>query len=816
MFFLYDKISLRNKFNWTLLHKCAFFCKNACSVFHAYVVRQIFVSRQKSYAFFAWLMSRIFCLEDSDMTKTVFRLPLILLLSLVFALSVFAAPSVVEASDSVFEEYTDNFTLDVAQLAVENEGVCGDNLTWSFSDGTLTISGEGDMYDFESSGDERAPWAGNGIVIKNVVISDGVTGVGRMAFMGQSGIESVTFGKDVKIIRYKAFNSCVSLTGLYLNEGLETIGWSAFSYCKGLKEIVFPSTVKTVEDSAFLNTPCDNLYISDVASWFAVDFQDLASTPLKLAKNLYVDGVLTTKLEIPEGVMDIGENSLASQIAIKGLVLPSTLKYVYSDSLYIDSLENLYVFDIASYLNIGFYGEDWLARYADNIYVDGEIITDLVVPEGVTTISRGSFCGYEKLKTVTLSSTVNSVSPSAFTTSPIEKFVVHEDNADYSSDKHGVLFNKDKTTLLQYPVSNSAQEYVIPDSVKLIEVCAFESAVNLEKVTIPDSVEVIGDDAFFGASSLKEIHIPGSVKIVCDNAFEDCVGLEKVSFGEGVEEIQRYVFKNCSQLRTVTLSDSIQDIGDGVFRDCTSLESVTLPPMLTWISSALFYECTSLRAITIPEFVECVDKSAFYGCTELEDVEFAGENVEIIGTSAFYRCSFETFTIPETVTEIGSRAFLSCHNLKSITIPENVENMGLGAFMSCISLEMVTIESCAEIPTRAFEHCDNLKKVYVLADVDCIYKNSFDAPTFSIYGYRDSAAYEYANENNIEFFDLSIDINGDENTSVRDASTILRYLAGYEVDADISKMDVNGDGKVSVRDASAILRYLAGYDVTLN
>lgn len=752
------------------------------------------------------------------MKKITLNLLLFVSLVSIITLSAFAAPSVVEASDSVFEEYSADFTLDIAQLAVENEGVCGENLTWSFSDGTLTISGEGDMYDFESSGDGAAPWLGNGIVIKNVVISDGVTGVGRMAFMGQSAIESVTFGKDVKTIRYKAFNSCVSLTGLYLNEGLETIGWLAFSYCKGLKEIVFPSTVKTVEDSAFLNTPCDNLYISDVASWFAVDFQDLASTPLRLAKNLYVDGVLTTKLEIPEGITEIGESSLASQFAIKGLVLPSTLKYVYSDSLYIDSLENLYVFDIASYLNIGFHGEDWLARYADNIYVDGEIITDLVVPEGVTTISRGSFNGYEKLKTVTLSSTVNSVSPSAFTTSPIEKFVVHEDNANYSSDKHGALFNKDKTTLLQYPVNNSAQEYVIPDSVKLIEVSAFESAVNLEKVIIPDSVEEIGDYAFFGASSLKEIHIPGSVEIVRDSAFEDCVGLEKVSFGEGVKEIQEYVFKNCSQLRTVTLSDSIQDIGDGVFRDCTSLETLTLPPMLSWISTGLFYECTSLGAITIPKYVECVDKSAFYGCTELEDVEFAGENVEIIGTSAFYRCSFETFTIPETVTEIGTRAFLSCHNLKSITIPEKVENIGVGAFMSCISLGTVTIESCAEIPTLAFEHCDNLKKVYILADVECIYKNSFDvdAPTFSIYGYRDSSAYEYANNYNIEFFDLSIDINGDENTSVRDASTILRYLAGYEVDADISKMDVNGDGKVSVRDASTILRYLAGYDVTLN
>lgn len=692
-------------------------------------------------------------------------------------------------------------------------GECGEVLTWEYENGVLIISGDGYMYDFETTGEERAPWYGNNVEITEVIITDGVTSIGRNAFFAHSSIEKVTFGKDVKTIAYNAFRGCTSIAELVLNEGLEVIEYDAFKGCNGIKKLVFPSTVKVVEKGNF-NYAIDELHISDLTKWFSVEFSGDASSPLAMAKKLFVDEKCVDVLEIPEGVEEISSRTLEAYHAIKALKLPSKLKFIGGEEIDIDSLERLYIEDLTSFFEIGYEGYDSFSFYADEIYVNNKLVTNLVVPEGVKEIRRESFVGYSMIKSVTLPASVEKIEISAFANSNIEKFIVSEDNLFFSSDEQGVLFDKEKTLLIKYPRGNESTEYTIPETVKTIGGSSFEYAQNLKSVFIPDSVEAIENYAFL-SSNIECIEIPGSVAIIKKGAFEECICLEYANIGEGNEEIGYDAFRGCVKLKSVSLPESLTDIGSSAFYGCSLLSDIMLPNGIDSISSELFYECESLTAVTIPENVECVGNYAFYGCKNLEAVDFKGD-VEVISHSAFYGCGFENITLPESLKTIEKSAFFGCVNLKSISVPSGVEYIADRAFMSCKSLEILTLESSCDIPAYTFKGCNNLKEVFITGDVSEISKKAFeiDKASFTIFGKMGSYVQSFALENLISFVDVSEKKSGDFNSDgcvdMNDAILLLQYSIFpdmYSLDCSAEKADLTCDGIVDMNDAVLLLQH---------
>ena len=116
-------------------------------------------------------------------------------------------------------------------------------ITWTLSDGTLTISGTGDM--------EGAPWLSQSDEIKKVVIKDGVTSIGEYAFSGCSGLTSLTIPNSVTSIGKSAFSGCSGLTSVTIPNSVTSIGYSAFSYCSGLTSLTIPNSVTSIGYSAF-------------------------------------------------------------------------------------------------------------------------------------------------------------------------------------------------------------------------------------------------------------------------------------------------------------------------------------------------------------------------------------------------------------------------------------------------------------------------------------------------------------------------------------------------------------------------------------
>ncbi len=331
----------------------------------------------------------------------------------------------------------------------------------------------------------------------------------------------------------------------------------------------------------------------------------------------------------------------------------------------------------------------------------------------VTCIGWMAFSNCSSLTSVTIPNSVTIIRDNAFVScSGLTSFSVAGDNSNYSS-KEGVLFNKQQTTLIQYPARKQG-EYVIPNSVTSIVDYAFYGCSGLTSLTIPNSITSIVDYAFSGCSSLTSITIPNSVTNIGKEAFAGCSSLSSVTIPNSVTSIEESVFSNCSSLTSVEIPNSVTSIGLYAFSGCSSLTSITIPNSITSIGNEAFAGCSSLTSVTIPNSVTNIGKGAFSGCSSLSSVTIPN-SVTSIGESVFSNCSSLTAVeIPNSVTSIGWYAFYECTGLTSVTIPNSVTSIGHYAFTGCSSLISVTIpNSVISIGEGAFYECSSLTSIYV-------------------------------------------------------------------------------------------------------
>lgn len=210
---------------------------------------------------------------------------------------------------------------------------------------------------------------------------------------------------------------------------------------------------------------------------------------------------------------------------------------------------------------------------------------------------------------------------------------------------------------------------------------AFRSCSFLASVTIPNSVTSIGSSAFSSCSALISITIPNSVASIGREAFWGCSSLSSVIIPNSITSIENHTFKGCSSLTSVTIPYSVRSIGINPFADCSSLTSLK-------VEEENPYYCSENDVI----FNKA--KSELISCAGAKQGEYTIPNsVSIIGERAFYGCSSLTsVTIPNTVTSISSSAFSRCSSLTSVTIPNSVTSIGQYAFLSCSNLKSVYID----------------------------------------------------------------------------------------------------------------------------
>ena len=425
-------------------------------------------------------------------------------LVILFALMIFVVGAfLVSCNDENVDDET--LTPDSNDTNAESEGLA---YTVNSDRKTCTITGLGECTDIM-------------INIPKEIDGYSVTAIGNNAFSDATHLENVIIGDSITYIGDSAFSGCTRLTSITIPSSVTSIGGSAFRGCIGLESITLPFVGATKDGTN--NTHFGYIFGASVYS----------------SNGIYVPSGLKTV--VITGSTSIGKYAFYHCRRLTSVTIPDSVKsignYAFLECIGLTRVK--YLGNIAGWCAIVF--DDYDSNplyYAGKLYINDDLVTNLVIPDSVTSISDEAFYNYTGLTSVTIGDSVTNIGDSAF---------------------------KGCTGLTSVTIGNSVTN---------IGWSAFSGCTGLTSVTIGNSVTNIGGYAFSGCTGLTSITLPDSARSVGNYAFRDCTGLTSVTIPCRVRFIQEGAFKDCTGLTSVTIPDSVTSIGHYAFRDCTGLTSI--------------------------------------------------------------------------------------------------------------------------------------------------------------------------------------------------------------------------------------------------
>lgn len=421
--------------------------------------------------------------------------------------------------------------------------------------------------------------------------------------------------------------------------------------------------------------------------------------------------------------------------------------------------------------------------------------TEVVIPEKidgytVTEISAVSFSKFEDLKKVTISNSIISISEYAFDGCYLLESIKVDKNNPVYCDEDGILFNKDKTTIVKYPPAKPGVTYNIPNSVTSIENWAFDACSMLTYITIPNSVTSIGTGAFSGCSALESIIIPNGVNAIKDDTFSHCSSLSNVEIPNSVKGIWNWAFVSCQSLKSITIPDSVVGIGAGALgikdpRDAKSISQKT----------GLYDENGYMIGFKI------------YSYSDTEAETYAKN------------CGFEFIALDK---KVDSATGISVAEKKLNILPDGAQLKAeqLSADNNKIIFDISLVKDGTQVQPNGEvtvkipvpEGMDaTLLKVYreeangTFTDMNAYFANGYMVFTTDHFSKYIITAEEIVST-------LKGDVNGDGTVDAADAVLVQRYDTGMITlnDIQLKAADVNSDGIADAADAVIIMRYDAG------
>ncbi len=353
----------------------------------------------------------------------------------------------------------------------------------------------------------------------SIISNDGsVTNIGECAFRGCNGLTNINVPDCVTSIGSAAFQNCIGLTNVTIGNGVTSLPEGLFSGCSSLESMALPFVGGYIRET-FSNRNTLFGYIFGVDNYdggiLIKQYYDYYSSG---AGNYYTYCIPSSLKNITIASGDVFCGAFWGCKNLTSITLGNGIKhigkYAFEDC---SGLTAVHITDLAAWCNIAFVNEQSNPLYyAKKLYLNGELVTDLVIPNGVTSIGDYAFRYCSGLTSVTIGNSVTSIGSYAF-----------------------------------YGCSG------------------------LTSVTIGNSVTSIGDYAFAWCSKLTSITIPSSVTSIGEDAFAWCDGLTSVTIGNSVTSIGERAFYNCSGLTSVTIGNSVTSIGREAFYNCSGLKNIT-------------------------------------------------------------------------------------------------------------------------------------------------------------------------------------------------------------------------------------------------
>lgn len=650
----------------------------------------------------------------------------------------------------VKKEKADNTSKVTSYGQITASGSCGPDVEYAFyqETGTLVLSGSGETYSYyvEYDGETtlygEVPWCDYSTSIQKVVVEEGITKIGEGIFYKSLILSEVSLPETLTEIGDAAFADCSALLEVSIPDSVTKIGQRAFYGCINLDDVKMSKNILSVGAFAFceIGKAIDYIeeehtceYIDNVLISYIYDnyYEGTISYNVLNGTRVIADGAFSeasesgiTEIILPDSVVSIGGSAFLNYKTLEQIVLPDSLKIIGDDAFWgceslktitipenIDyiggrafygcsSLENISLPDKGIEIHLdAFYDTDYYTNTSnwtnECLYIGNHMVDFNLTETEEIKIREGT-------KSIVFSD-LNYKNPKIYIPASVEKIshgltylksIEVSENNPYFSSLDGVLFNKQKTKLIVYPSYKNSESYTVPESVTEIDNSAFAGCASLQKINLPEGLEIIGEGAFAN-SDIASVVVPKSVESILRDTFSCCEKLKSVTIQQGVYKIEIGAFSGCASLESISLPDSIEYIAPYVFQDCAALKSIKIPENVDQISCGCFSFCISLEKVEVPLSLKNINTAAFNGCSSLKEIN-----------------------LPESLKKISVDAFYCCESLKSITVPKSVkviEASGLG-------FRMPESES----------------------ETDKI-------PDFTLNCYENSAAYDYAVENGINY-----------------------------------------------------------------
>ncbi len=629
------------------------------------------------------------------------------------------------------------------------------NTTYSSEDGVLFNEGKTELicYPAGKVGDYEVP--------------SGVTRISDYAFSSRGEFFAVTIPVSVTTIGDYAFVGCEDVNlivepGSYAHEFATTnsIPYTFNGYNEAetaqIEKLLF---TLNADSESYSVTFCD----TQISGALKIPATYNGKPVTEIGDSAFRDCIELTSVTIPDSITTIGGSAFRDCTELESVTIGDNVEeigeYAFSNC---GKLTSVTIPD--SVTAIGEYAFFWC-----------ENLETVTIPDRVTTIGSDAFAYCSSLISVTIGKGVTTIAEDAFDScANLASISVDDANTEYSS-VDGVLFNKEKTELIYYPLGKDAKSYTIPDGVTSIGGIAFYGCTSLESVTIPDSVTTIGVFAFYGCTSLESVIIPDSVTTIDEGAFMDCTALETVTI-PGIETtIGDNAFSGClnvtllvkeyssahdyaskNNIEYITYVGGSGELGKLTFTpiyeeadnenseitgysvtDChTSISgALTIPSKyngysVTAIGANAFSNCTSLTSVEIPDSVKTIGENAFKDCSEnlLLLVEGGSDLEEYAETQGIVYISFKTDENSNNAEVVDCSRLIT----GSLTIPSEYSSYSVtaidnNAFVTCTELTSVIIpKSVTTIGENAFANCDTLNSVEILGNVTIIGARTFE------------------------------------------------------------------------------------------
>ena len=703
-----------------------------------------------------------------------------------------------------------------------------------------------------------------------VIIPETVQKMGNYVFMNCEKIKNIKLPSNLKSIGKTCFQGCISLTGLFIPQSVESIGGGIFGDCDALQSVeIEDENNNFIFKDGILYDVKNGILVSAVNSLIpekvivdectkTIDYYAFAD-----CNNLY-------EIEIPQGVVNIGEKAFARLDNLKNIDIPDSVTNITTLAFYrCNGLVSVQVPGSVTAIKNGTFREcnnlkkvilnEGVTKIDGSAFIFCSSLEQIKLPQSLVSIGSGAFDNCTSLISVELPDNAIISSDTFKECKNLSDIVISDTNNNYIV-KNGILYNKNMTRILCYPAGIKDTEFSVPDTVKTIGDFAFYGAKVLESVDIPDSVIAINTNAFGECSGLKEVVIPDSVTSMGEAVFYKCTSLEKVKLSVNITSPNPAVFQYCSSLKEVVLPESMKFISFFMFSYCKEITNIVLPDKLNSVLRSAFQNCDNLKNITVPKNVTTIQDYAFgyyydeqsatykkyddftisgYAGSKAQEyaeangirfielnekettdgikIEYSKDDSSIGGDNE-EKISLESRQLTESDEEYSKIDFTGKiedsdakpEDVKSVTYEISLKNE---SGQTVQPSEKVTVK----IPVPDGYMGENCKVYYVNEKGKFTNMNAVCQNGFLIFETGHFSTYLVTETNIKTVSEITYgDANGDGKIDSRDAVVIKKYVAGFTGFAiDLEASDVNADGKVDTRDAVKILKKIAGFDVTL-